>query len=211
VKNSPSRKYSCPDATDTGVVSSLGCLLRETGVPDRRILLKLADMLDKRASGEPLLQLKKRPGRPRARLFRSLAIIGDPVALAMDDANLTYIAAHLRGPSKPDLRILDWLVARLKPPTRNDPHFIVRKTRRPRGRPLSRHRTIELGRMVDEKYRKLGGYNGKKVLNRVLLSFSRSSASPRVSRSTARRAWKYFLEGENKEMGAETAKKSINC
>ena len=135
-------------------------------------------MLDPRASGAPFLQLKNRPGRPPRRSFRPLAIISDPVALAMHESDLTFIAGHLRDPSNVDPRIIEWLAARLNPSTRNEPRFIVKRTRRPKGRPLSHHKKLELGRKVDEKFRQLGGYDGKRVLSRTLRSFSKPTAPP---------------------------------
>ena len=48
-----------------------------------------------------------------------------------------------------------------------------RAPRRPRGRPPSHQKKLELGRLVDEKFRQLGGDGGKPVLNRTLLSFSK--------------------------------------
>ena len=178
----------------------LAAIFKRPKAPERRFLRKLADMLDPRASDAPLLQLKNRPGRPPRRLFQRSAIISDPVALAMHDSDLTFIAGHLRDPSNVDPRIIEWLAARLNPSTRNEPRFIV-KTRRPKGRPSSHHKKLELGRMVDEKFRQLGGYDGKRVLNRTLLSFSKPTACPRFSRSTARRDWKYYLEHKSKKGG----------
>ena len=76
-----------------------------------------------------------------------------------------------------------------------------RAPRRPKGRPSSHHKKLELGRMVDEKFRQLGGYEGKPVLNKTLLSFSKKTSCPRFSRSTARRYWKYYLEHKSKKGG----------
>ena len=128
-----------------------------------------------------------------------MAIISDPVALAMHNSDLTFIAGHLRDPSNVDPRIIEWLAARLNPSTRNEPRFIVKRTRRPKGRPVSHQKKLELGRKVDEKFRQLGGYDGKPVLNKTLLSFSKKTSCPRFSRSTARRYWKYYLEHKSKK------------
>ena len=192
---------SWSEAIDAGDPSALGRYLQQTKAPERPFLLKLADMLDPRAGDAPLLQLKNGPGRPPRRLFRRSALISDPVALAMDGSDLTFIAGHLRDPSNVDPRIIEWLAARLNPSTRNEPRFILTRTRRPRGRPLSHHKRLELGRMVDEKFRQLGGYDGKRVLNMTLLFFSKPTACPRFSRSTARRDWKYYLEHKSKKGG----------
>jgi hypothetical protein len=186
-------RCSCSKAIGTSDLSALGLYLQETKAPEPRFLQKLADMLDPRASGEPFLQLKNRPGRPPRRSFRPFAIISDPVARAIDNSDLTFIAGRLRDPYV-DPRIIEWLAARLNPSTLNDPRFIVKKTRRPKGRPSSHHEKLERGRSVDEKFRQLGGYDGKPVLDKTLLSFSKKTACPGFSRSAARRYWKYYLE-----------------
>jgi hypothetical protein len=194
-------RCSCSEAIDASDLSALGRYLQATKTPDPRPLLKLADMLDPRANNAPFLQLKKRPGRPPRRLFRPSATISDPVERAMHDSDPTFIAGHIRDPANVDPRIIKWLAARLNPSSRNEPHFVLTRTRRPRGRPLSHHKKLELGRMVDEKYRQLGGYDGKPVLNRALKFFSKPTSCPRVSPSTARRAWKYFLENKSQTGG----------
>ena len=112
-------RCSCSEAIGTSDLSALGRFFKRQKRRKRRFLQKLADMLDPRASGAPFLQLKNRPGRPPRRLFRPLAIISDPVALAMHDSDLTFIAGHLRNPSNVDPRIIEWLAARLNPSTPN--------------------------------------------------------------------------------------------
>ena len=112
----------------------------------------------------------------------------------MNNSDLTFIAGRLRDPSNVDPRIIEWLAARLNPSRLNEPRFIVKKTRRPKGRPSSHHEKLERGRSVDEKFRQLGGYDGKPVLNKTLLFFSKKTACPGFSRSAARRYWKYYLE-----------------
>ena len=189
---------SWPEAIDAGDLSDLGCYLQQ--MPERPLLLKLADMLDPRAGDAPLLQLKNGPGRPPRRLFQRSAIISDPVALAMHNSDLTFIAGRLRDFSNGDPRIIEWLAVRLNPSTRNEPRFILTRTRRPLGRPLSHHKRLERGRLVDEKIRQLGGYH-KRVLNMAFLFFSRPTARPSFSRSTARRDWKYYLEHKSKRGG----------
>jgi hypothetical protein len=126
----------------------------------------------------------------------------------MDGSDLAFMASHLRNPSSVDRRIIKWLAARLNPSTRNGPRFIVKRTRRAKGRPLSNQKKLELGRSVDEKYRQLGGYGGKRVLNMTLRWFSKPTACPRVSRSTALRAWKYYLEEEVKRTGMKNRKRA---
>ena len=201
MKKPPIVRCSWSEAIDAGDLSALGRSLKETKAPARRFLRKLADMLDPGATDAPFLQLKNRPGRPPTRLFRRSANISDPVALAMHDSDLTFIAGHLRNPSNVDPRIIEWLAARLNPSTLNEPRFIVKKTRRPKGRPSSHHEKLERGRSVDEKFRQLGGYDGKPVLNKTLLSFSKKTACPGFSRSAARRYWKYYLEHKSKMGG----------
>ena len=174
--------------------SDLGCYVQQ--MPERPLLLKLADMLDPRAGDAPLLQLKNGPGRPPRRLFQRSAIISDPVALAMHNSDLTFIAGRLRDLSNGDPRIIEWLAVRLNPSTRNEPRFVLTRTRRPLGRPLSHHKRLERGRLVDEKIRRLGGYDGKRVGNMTFLSFSRLTDG--FSRSTARRDRIYYLEHKSK-------------
>ena len=194
-------RCSYSEAIDASDLSALGRYLQETKTLDPHALLKLADMLDPQAGDAPFLQLKNRPGRPRRRLVRPSATMGDPVDRAMDDSDLTFIAGHLRDPSNVDPRIIGFLTARLNPPSRNEPHFVLTRTRRARGRPLNYHKKLELGRLVDKKIRQLGGYDGKRVLNRAFNSFSKPTAYPRFSRSTARRLWEYFLENKSQTGG----------
>ena len=144
-------RCSISEAIEASDLSALGRYLHKTKAAEPRFLRKIADMLDPRASGAPFLQLKNRPGRPPRRSFRPLAIISDPVALAMHESDLTFIAGHLRDPSNVDPRIIEWLAARLNPSTRNEPRFIVKRTRRPKGRPLSHQKKLELGRIGGRK------------------------------------------------------------
>ena len=191
---------SCSEAIDASDLSALGRYLQETKTPDPLALLKLADMLDPRASDAPL-QLKNKPGRPPRRSFRASATISDAVDRAMHNSDLTFIAGHIRDPSNVDARIIEWLAARLNPSTRKEPRFIVTRTGRRKGRPSDHHKKLELGRLVDKKIRQLGGYDGKRVLNRAFNSFSKPTAYPRFSRSTARRLWEYFLENKSQTGG----------
>ena len=145
---------SWPEAIDAGDLSDLGCYLQQ--MPERPLLLKLADMLDPRAGDAPLLQLKNGPGRPPRRLFQRSAIISDPVALAMHDSDLTFIAGRLRDFSNGDPRIIEWLAVRLNPSTRNEPRFIVKKTRRPKGRPSSHHEKARARQIGGRKISAIG-------------------------------------------------------
>jgi hypothetical protein len=111
----------------------------------------------------------------------------------MDTSDLAFIGNHFRE-TNVDPRAIDWCAERLDPASSNDSHFILMQNEKRRGRPQNPP-NLTLGEMIDKKFRELGGYDGKKVLNRVLNYFSKRG----ISRSTGRRAWKQYVETRRKK------------
>ena len=180
------------EADDAAYLRSLGRYLK-THPDDRRFCRGLGNMLSSRTGGKPHLQLKKKRGRPSK---PSSEIINDPLAWALDEADLNIIGNHLREPNV-DPRAVIWCAEKLDPASLNNSRFILVQTGKRRGRPLSRP-DLTRGRMIDEKLRALGYYDGKKVLNRVLNFIVKKCGT---SRSTARRDWVSYCELENKKRG----------
>ena len=145
-------------------------------------------------TGKPQLQLKNGIGRPPK---RSLGNINDPVACALDEADLNAapnaIGNRLREPNVDPL-VVSWCAERLDPASPRAARFIMV----PPAKRRDLKRNFARGRMIDEKLRALGYYDGKKVLNRVLNSIAKKRGT---SRSTARRHWVSYCEFKNKKRG----------
>jgi hypothetical protein len=189
---------ACLEAIHNDDTALLAQYLRTPESIDRRIILKLVDLLDPKDPKLSRYVLKKASGRPRK---SSPVYPDDPIEILLDKADPKDIADYLSRSENPDRRIFEWLADRLDRSTADGSHFVVKQ---PRGKPPRQSRWQTL--LVGEQYsmRMLGlkvelKLRDFKKYHSALHHFTQVNNDwpHRVSLSKARRAHQLFLKAKS--------------
>jgi hypothetical protein len=161
-------------------------------MPDRRILCAVADKIAPPIGMETRYVWKAHHGRPRQAMASD-----DLVQAALNIGNLPFIARQLRTSSNLDPRILPWIADQMDPvPGRS--HFEVK--RRPGAKcknaagPLFSNdiQKMLLGSKIARNYQIHGKLEA--ALEEAVADRGSGKAGKQISRSTARRAYDYYLK-----------------